>query len=498
MLTIRPLRRANVKLVGRPRRDSHPNVFIPEEKNSGVTKKMAEHDGTAGSTPSFFDSVAALVTVKGVVLLLFLTVIAVASVATGEAVQGVLPGAALASLLVIAVIYEDIRNDHVDVVGVVTIVLATVYTGFEYIEVTQGMWFPLAAAFLLLATAGGVAWTKTEEDDPGVFVENLDVVGLHGGVLFVLYALIYLGASTADAPMDEILFSPILPVVLLFFVLSLLGTTVAYAARSPPIEVATNELHHKLVSVVRGLAEVEDDETREDLGQHVRSVAGSLSGVDVPSRVEVSDGEVPVVLPVSGQPVYEPHDVDDLLSELRERSLTGYAVHEDGNVLLAKEGKPVAYYVSPKDEFGTNPDVLPYGYFGDARVFTASYAFVDSVESVLPLGRSVEADEEAAGEESGAVEDAKEEVESVLGTDELPDEEEVEAEAEAIAEEKDAEEIFSESVEEEETVEEEGAEVEEDETEEETEDTEERKSESAFESDTDINEKLDDAGDMFE
>lgn len=461
------------------------------------------------SARSLFDSVATLVTVKGIVLLVFLTGIAVASVATGESMEGVIPGALLAAFLVIAVVYDDLRNDRLDAVGVVSVVLATVYTGLEYIGVTQGMWFPLVAAFFLLTTAGAVAWRGVEEDEEtAAFVDNIDIVGLHGGVLLVVYSILFAGASL------EFILSPFLPVVLLFFVLSLLGTTVAYAARSPPVEVASDELHHKLVSVVRGLGDIEDNEDRETLGQHVRSVAGSLSGIEVPSRVETSDGRVPVVLPVSDEAVYESHDVDDLLSELRERSLTGYAVHDDGNVLLAKEGEPVAYYVSPKDEFGTNSNVLPYGYFGDARVFTDSYAFVDSVESVLPLEGDGKSQKASADDTMEGPEDQGG-IDSVLesGGVEVPDEKEVEAEAEAIAEEKDAEDIFSEPPEgtegeeasdgvdrigdEEETEEETEREQETDEAEE-KEDASEKESDPLFEDETDISEKLDDAGDAFD
>ena len=468
-----------------------------------MTDTASEGEGFSASVRSIFDSTAALVTVKGVFLLVFLTGIAVASVVTGESMEGVLPGAFLAVLLGGAVVYEDVRNDRVDAVGVVAIVLATVYTGLEYIGVAQGMWFPVAAAAVLLTTAGAVAWRNLEEDEQTAsLVDNIDIVGLHGGILLILYSILLAGASI------EFIRSPFLPVVLLFFVLSLLGTTVAYAARSPPVEVASDELHHKLVSVVRGLGDIEDDEDRENLGQHVRSVAGSLSGVGVPSRVETSDGRVPVVLPVSGEAAYETHDLDDLLSELRERGLTGYAVHEDGNVLLAKEGEVVAYYVSPKDEFGTNPNVLPYGYFGDARVFTDSYAFVDSVESVLPLGGK--AQKSSAGDAAEGAQDQGG-IDPVLesGGVEMPDEEEVEAEAEAIAEEKDAEDIFSEPLEGTEG-EEAGDGVDEREAEEETEreeekdertekeDASEEDSGSLFEDDTDINEKLDDAGDVFD
>ncbi|MDZ7688464.1 MAG: hypothetical protein U5J64_07060 [Halobacteriales archaeon] len=407
-----------------------------------MTQTVSIDGEESGSARVFFDSTADLVTAKGVVLLLFLTGITVASIATGEAVEGVLPGAFLAAVLVGAVVYEDVRNGTVDVVGVVAVVLAVVYTGLEYVSVSEGLWFPLGSAFLLLSTAGIVAWRKTDDDDPAKFVDGLDIVGLHGGILFVLYALLYIGLPT------ELLTTQFLPAVFLFFVLSLLGTTVAYGTRSPSMDVDTDELHHRLVSVVRDLNDIEDNESHEKLGQHVRSVAQALSGVQVPSRVEVSDGRVPVVLPVSGEPVYESHDVDDLLKKLKEKGLTGYAVHEDGNVLLVKNGEPVVYYVAPKDEFGTSTNVLPYGYFSGASVYTSAYAFVDAVKAVLPT-------------------------------------EETEEDAEEWTDEEEAEDELTEN-----TKEKEG---DEDESEESG-----QKTEPAFEDDVDINKKLDDAGDMFD
>ena len=423
-----------------------------------MTKTIDDED--SGSARAFFESTADLVTAKGVVLLLFLTGITVGSIAAGEALEGVLFGASLAALLLVAVVYEDVQNDTIDAVGVVAVVLSVAYTGLEYIGVEEGLWFPLASAFLLLTTAGIVAWRRAEDDAaPAEFVDELDIVGLHGGIMFVLYALLYVGAPPA------FLTSPFVPALFLFFVVSLLGTTITYATRSSSVDVDADELHHRLVSVVRGLDEIEDVESREKLGQHVRSVAQALSGVQVPSRVEVSDGRVPVVLPTSGNPVYESRDVDNLLKKLKENGLTGYAVHEDGNVLLVKNGKPAVYYVAPKDKFGTSTNALPYGYFSEAKVYTSAYAFVDSVESVLPTGETEEAVERT-------------------GKDEEEDEESV----------------FSETKENEdgESDDEKGEKTEKEVSHRNESDDDEQKTEPAFEDDVDINKKIDDAGDMFD
>lgn len=444
-----------------------------------MAQTVSDRDDTAGSARSLFDSTADLITAKGVAALVFLTGITAASIAVGEAVEGVIPGAVLAAVLVCAVIYEDVRNETIDFVGVVAVVITTAYTILEYIRITrQGLWFPLAAAFLLLATSGVVAW-RADTDSPAEFVEKIDVVGLHGGILFLLYSILYVGISNAEASTNEFLFSPVLPAVLLFFALSLLGTTVAYAARSSTVDVDSNELHHRLVSVVRGLSEIEDKRDRESLGKHVRSVSRALTGVQVPTRVGISDGRVPVVLPVSGEPVFEAEDLDNLLRETRELGLTGYAISDDGSIILFNKGETAVYYIEPKDQFGTNPDVLPYGYFGDARVYASPYSFVDAVEEVLTKGetggKAQELSEEAG--QSGA--------ETVLSSEELsmPDKDEIEAEAEEIAEEKGVEDMFSEPEDDEET-------------EKDAED--EKETETTFDDETDISKKLDDTGDLFD
>lgn len=478
-----------------------------------MSQTISDMEETPGSARSLFDATADLVTAKGVVLLVFLAGITVASIAVGEAIEGVLPGAALAVLLVCAVAYEDVRNETIDVVGVVAVVLATVYTGLEYIGIRrQGLWFPLVAAFLLLATSAFVAW-RAETEHAAEFVEKLDVVGLHGGILFILYSLLYLAVSTTEASTNELLFSPVIPAVVLFFALSLLGTTVAYAARSSTVDVASDELHHKLVSVVRGLAELDDTEERESLGQHVRSVAQALSGVQLPSSVGVSDGRVPVVLPVSGEPAFEAEDIDELLKATGESGLTGYAVSDGGSAILFKNGKTAVYYIAPKDHFGTNPDVLPYGYFGDSRVYASPYSFVDAVEDVLTKEDTRGKPEETLEEQVGTSKDGQEKADTGLSSGEepsVPDEDEIAAEAEEIAEEKGIEEAFSETEEKEKAVAAEGEkdrnegekdEVEkekDEETEEAKEDSSEEKPETTFEEETDISKKLDDTGDLFD
>ena len=375
---------------------------------------MRQKADTVDVSRSFLGSIADLITAKGVVLILYLSVITGVSVVAGRAAHGFLAGIGLTVLLVAAVVFDYFHYRRLDYVGVASVAVAGTYTGLEYVGVLQSLWFPVSASLLLLLTSGYQAW-RDDVDDAAEFVEHLDIVGLHGGVLLLLYSLLLAGAPL------EFIYAPVFPAVLLFFAVSLLVTTIAYATRSP--SVASDELHHRLVSVVRGLGDIDDREDRERLGEHVRAVAQALSGVAVPSRVTVEDGAVPIVLPATGPPVYEADGADDLIRRVEETGVTGYAV-EDGDVMLFKNGTPTRYYLDEENRFG-HPDVLPDGRFENARLYPAAYVFVDSVESVVPEpGKSVEGDEWAQ-DAVERVEDVQESVDSLLDDDETrsgPDE----------------------------------------------------------------------------
>lgn len=366
-------------------------------------------DGAVAGTRRFLGSMADIVTVKGLILLFFLSVITGVSVVSGTVVEGFYPGLALTFLLAGSVLIEKIYYDRFDSVGVVAVGLAAAYTALEFVGVLQDLWFPVASALLLLSTAAYDSWSQGFADG-AQFVENLDVVGLHGGILFLLYGILLLGAPL------EFIYAPVFPAVLLFFALSLLLTTVAYAARSPPV--TSEQLHQRLVSIVDELSEFEEaleEVPSPDKGEvkrfrqmarHVHAVARALQGIHVPSRVSVDGKPLPVVLPSSGHPVYDADSYDALTDFVRGSRLTGYAV-ADGDVLLIKNGEPTLYYLSDKGRFG-HADALSGDRFEEASVYSAAYAFVDSVESVLPLPGGDVSGEDWAEEALETVEDAKE------------------------------------------------------------------------------------------
>jgi hypothetical protein len=364
---------------------------------------LRQKPNTVDASRSFLASVADLITVKGVVLILYLSVITGVSVVVGRAAHGFLPAVGLTVLLAGAVAFDHLHYGRLDYVGVSSVVVAGAYTGLEYAGVLQNLWFPFSASVLLLFTSGYQAW-RDDLNGAAEFVEYLDVVGLHGGVLLLLYSLLLAGAPL------EFIYAPVFPAVLLFFAVSLLVTTIAYATRSPSI--TSDELHHRLVSVVRGLEDIEEDEDRQKLAEHVRAVAQALSGVAVPSRIEVEDGAVPVVLPATLPPVYEADGVEDLTRRVRETGVTGYAV-DDGDVMLVKNGTPTRYYLDEEDRFG-HPDVLPDGRFEEPRLYPAAYVFVDAVESVVPEPGKPAEGERWAQDAVERVEDVQEDVDTLL------------------------------------------------------------------------------------
>jgi len=289
------------------------------------------------------------------------------------------------------------------------------------VGVLQYLWFPVASAVLLLAAAGYRSWTEGVST-PAEFVEHLDIVGLYGGILLLVYSLILWGGQLT------FIYSRLFPAILLMFVVSLLVTTLAYATRSTGLGMPSEELHRRLVSVVRGLDDIEDDEDRERLGSHVLAVAQALTGFRIPSRVTVSEGPVPVVLPDTEPMETQPRDVWSLLGRLKGRRFTGYVVDENGNVILFRDGSLRKFYLADEGEYVTDKERLgDVDGFGEVLVYTAPYGFIDSVDSITPGGRT---SEEWAEEAVDRVEDLQDMGSLIVdGEDVMPDAAEAAAEA---------------------------------------------------------------------
>lgn len=372
-----------------------------------------------GERHSFLDSVVDTTGMKGVVLVSYLVLVTLVSAAVGtRALEGVVPGAVLLAALLAALYVEKQQyGGKIDSVGLLVIGIVAVYTVMEAAGVRQHAWFPLASAAALF---GMVAWTAVQRQHSDVvdFMGNVDLVGLYGSVLLVIYSILLLGGQL------DFIYTPYFPGFALVFVGSVLMTSVAYVSKSGlPEATRPGELHHRLISVVRSLDGIENEGEREELAQQVRAVAGVLNGVTMPSRVEDSQGHVPIVLPVSNFVMaFGSAGFDNLLDRVREDGVTGYVTDSDENVVLLRNGVPVKYYVRGRNELGTDVSEVkrldPEAFESGVRVFEATYTLVDAIESVTPVGVIVgeevyreEAREPSAREQEEAARETIEEVE---------------------------------------------------------------------------------------
>lgn len=372
-----------------------------------------------GERHSFFDSVVDTTGMKGVVLVSYLVLVTLVSAAVGtRALEGVIPGVALLAALAGALYIEKQQyGGKIDSVGLLVIGIVAVYTVMEAAGVRQNAWFPLASASALF---GMVAWSAVRQHHSDVvdFMGNVDLVGLYGSVLLVIYSILLLGGQLS------FIYTPYFPGFALVFVASVLMTSVAYVSKSAgPEATRPGELHHRLISVVRSLDEIENEGEREELAQQVRAVAGVLNGVTMPSRVEDSQGHVPIVLPVSNFVMaFGSAGYDNLLDRVREDGVTGYVTDSDENVVLLRNGSPVKYYVRGRNELGSDVDDVkrldPEAFESGVRVFEATYTLVDAIESVTPVGAIMgeevyreEAREPTAEDQEEAARETIEEVE---------------------------------------------------------------------------------------
>ncbi|MFP4632021.1 MAG: hypothetical protein ACLFMT_01120 [Halobacteriales archaeon] len=317
---------------------------------------------------------------KAVVLLGFLFAVTVYSALNGvRAVEGVTAGAALVVLLAAALAYDRAKlSERVDLVGVVVLLLATGYVYLEYLGVRQYVWYPMAAATVLAAVVAYEAYRWLDDPDVVEFFTEVDVVGLYGVVLLLIYSLLLAGGHL------DFIYSPYFPAMLFVFVATVFTTSISYLNdrhENPD----RGELHGRLISVVRGLKDI-DHEDRAKLVSHVRAVANAINGVQLPSEVVDEDGPVPVVLPVDEPARNFTPGLAATLSALHRRRFTGYLVDDDGSVVLLKNGRPTKYYRADDGVYGDGRDVedLPDTVFGPTTAFHAPYSLVDAVEQVTP------------------------------------------------------------------------------------------------------------------
>lgn len=335
--------------------------------------------GETGRGPvvdTFFETAG----LKAVVLVGFLFAVTVTSAVYGvRAVEGLYAGAALAAVLAVALVFERLLlRDRTDVVGFVVLAVVIGYTAVEYTGQRQNLWFPAAAAGLLAVTMAVEAYRWLDDPDVLEFFNEIDIVGLYGVILLIVYSLLLVGGQL------DFIYSPYFPAVLFVFVATVLVSSVSYLTGGQEMP-GRGELHERLISVVRGLDDI-GYEDRQPLVDHVRAVANAINGVQVPTRVGDDEGSVPVVLPVDRPQEKVYPRLESTVEHLNHRRFTGYLVTEAGDVVLFKNGRPCKYYLREDDVFGSPDTVgdLPGIELGEAYAFHAPYSLVDSVEAVTP------------------------------------------------------------------------------------------------------------------
>lgn len=360
---------------------------------------------------------------KAVVLVGFLFTVTVMSAMYGvRAVEGLYAGAALAAVLAVALVFERlVLRSRTDVVGFVVLAVVVGYTAVEYTGRRQDLWFPAAAAGLLAVTMAVEAWRWLDDPDVVEFFNEIDIVGLYGVILLIVYSLLLVGGQL------DFIYSPYFPAVLFVFVATVLVSSISYLSGGQEMP-GRGELHERLISVVRGLDDI-GYEDRQPLVDHVRAVANAINGVQIPTRVGDDEGSVPVVLPVDRPQEKVYPRLESTVEHLNHRRFTGYLVTEASDVVLFKNGRPCKYYLREDDVFGSPDTVedLPEIELGEAYAFHAPYSLVDSVEAVTPAEpgerlreapeASVEAKEGAAASEAAAQVDAGQAAAEALGRD---------------------------------------------------------------------------------
>ena len=321
---------------------------------------------------------------KGIVLFVVLVALAVLSWAAPNFVTEPVTGAAVAVALGGAVALDRAitPNDSVDPVGISLFVAAVVYAAVVAVGLSPG-WVSAFGVSALVVVATAYGYVRDSK-------ARLDLVGVLVAGTLVAYALLRLTGWEAFAH------SP----VFAFLVLAVGAGFVAVFARPAVVEheVETEydaELHRLLFGVLNDVADVPDEDVREDIASTMRLVAGKLEGVSLPTQVEDSHGGVPVVLPDDSPETRHGGVTADEAAEIADdERFTGYVVHGDA-VLLFRNGTLFKHYSD--GEFGHDVDSLSDGRT-DAAFFPLGHMPLNDLDDLTPTDKEVVTPKEAERE----------------------------------------------------------------------------------------------------
>ena len=327
---------------------------------------------------------------KGLVLFFALVVLVVLAATVPGLVSEPVTGALVAVALgaAVALDRELSPEEDVDPVGLSVLVAAVVYTAAVAVGPSPGWLSALGASVVVLA-ATAYAYVRDGSVRP-------DVLGLLTAGTLVAYAALRLTGWTGFAH------SPVFGVLVLLVGAGFVAASVSARPRTVEPEVEPDrdeELHRLLLGVLNDIADIPDEDVREDIASKMRLVAGKLEGVKIPTEVEDGHGRVPVVLPdTAPEQRHEDATVKDVLEAADSDRFTGYVVHgERDAVLMFRNGTLFKHYSDVG--FGYEADSL-----GDstgrseAAFFALGHMPLNDLDDLTPTDEEILMTEEGESE----------------------------------------------------------------------------------------------------
>lgn len=329
---------------------------------------------------------------KGTLLFVVLAVVVVLAASAPQLVSEPVAGVLVAVALGGAVALDtEIAEDAVDPVGLSLLFVVVAYTAAVAFGASPGWLSALGASALFLAATAYGYVRDSEYADP---------VGLLATGALAIYALLRLTGWT------EFAHSPVFAAL----VFSVGAGFVAVFARPTRVEREVKdsqdaELYRLVLGILNEVADVTEEDVREDIASKMRLVAGRLGGVKIPTEVEDSHGGVPVALPdVSSDSRREDVTVEEVIETADDERFTGYVVHGDA-VLMFRNGTFFKGYTD--GEFGHSADFLG-DRKADAAFFSLGHMPLNDLDDLTPTDEEVVTPEEAERERAETGGDADE------------------------------------------------------------------------------------------
>jgi hypothetical protein len=260
---------------------------------------------------------------------------------------------AAAGLLILGVLWRRRAPSvqvRTDVVGLALAAVLAAAGGLRTAGVVEPWWLYGGLAGVVLLAVIVDYWWSDERSVSGEWrkrdlrvpeILKVDLTGMVAAESLLIYAIL-LGSGWSDFAN-----SPYFGGLLFYFGASIFAIAAGYTeiARESSRSRQDYGLHEFLLETLIDLQGVDDRTLQRDLARNLRSVAERLEGARIPSIVNDDDGPVPVVLPTDDPiKLYQGRSAEGLVAALAAEDLTGYAVTDEGDVYLARNGSLVKHY----------------------------------------------------------------------------------------------------------------------------------------------------------